>query len=117
MFNTNLLLILVAAFCNVMAQMSLKTLASQTQISLSLQSFYMTVINKFFIIGVLLYLVSLFLSIKIFETEKFSYVVPMFISFVFIITFFVSIFIFNEDVTLYKIFGTFLIIVGIYFAS
>ena len=112
---THIILILLAATCNVLAQMSLKTLASQAQLGFSINSLYFTIFNRFFIIGISFYLVSLFLSIKIFETAKFSYVVPVFISFVFILTFLVSIFVFKESITPSKLLGILLILTGIFF--
>lgn len=114
---THIILILLAATCNVIAQMSLKLLASQAHLSFSINSLYTTVFNKFFIIGISFYVVSLFLSIKIFETGKFSTVVPVFISFIFALTFLISIFVFKENITLSKSLGFLLILTGVFFVK
>lgn len=115
--NNIIFLIFTASFFNVMAQLSLKILAGKIRLSFTLESLYLVVFNKFFLIGITFYIISLFLSIKIFETAKFSYVVPMFIAFVFIFTFIISIFIFKEQITFIKLFGICLILMGIYLIS
>lgn len=115
--NNIIFLILTASFFNVMAQLSLKILAGKIQLSFTLESLYLVIFNKFFLTGITFYIISLFLSIKIFETANFNYVVTMFIAFVFILTFIISIFIFKEQITLIKLFGICLILMGIYLIS
>jgi multidrug transporter EmrE-like cation transporter len=110
-----IILILFAAIFNVMAQVSLKFLASQIKLEISIHSLYLTIFNKFFFLGIFFYIISLFLSIKIFETSKFSYVIPIFIAFVFILTSLISIFVFKENMTFSKCVGFLLILAGVYF--
>jgi len=111
----NILLILFAAIFNVIAQMSLKHLASHIKLTFSIDSLLLTIMNKFFLLGIFCYVLSLFLSIKIFETNKFSFVVPIFIAFVLILTLLVSTFVFKESITLPQYVGILLILTGVFF--
>lgn len=112
----NILLILLAAFCNVFAQLSIKK-ASQSNLfgaGLIFETI-VNILNNYYVwIGIILYFISFILSIKIYEMFELSVISPIFIAVVLVILLFVSNFALNESVSSTKILGTIIIIIGIF---
>lgn len=113
---TNIILVVVAALCNSLAQTSLKqaTIAKTFDIGLNLQSALFILTTPLIWIGLVLYFVAFFLSIKIFERMELSFVSPIFMALVFLMVFIFGNLFFKETLTTNKVLGTFIIIVGIF---
>ncbi|OGC81496.1 MAG: hypothetical protein A2V81_01270 [Candidatus Abawacabacteria bacterium RBG_16_42_10] len=113
---TNIILVVIAALCNSLAQASLKqaTIAKSFSIGFNQQSLIFILTSPLIWIGLALYFVAFFLSIKIFEKMELSFVSPFFMALTFLLVFIFGNLIFKEALTANKVFGAIIILVGIF---
>jgi multidrug transporter EmrE-like cation transporter len=115
----NLFLILVAIVCNVFAQVSIKKAGQANLFSQGFHSitFEKIVTNHYVWAGMILYTISFLLTIKIYGKYDLSLISPIMAALIFIGIIIVSNLMFGEHISLMKIVGVILLIIGIVFIS
>ncbi len=113
---TNIILVVVAALCNSLAQTSLKqaTLTKSFDIGFNQQSLLFILTTPLIWIGLILYFIAFFLSIKIFERMELSFISPIFMALVFLLIFVFGNIFFKEALTANKALGSIVILIGIF---
>ena len=102
--------VLLTAVMNVAAQTFLK--------KANLENFgWEMITNKFVWIGAILYVGAFWIWVKIINQMEMSVAVPLVAAVMYIITLFASWYFFKEQITLIKLLGIFLILLGIFFLT
>ncbi len=109
-------LLIIAALCNSLAQASLKqaTLAKSFSLSFNQESVFFLVTTPLIWVGLILYFMAFFLSIKVFESMELSLASPIFMALVFLLVFIFGGLFFKEALTTNKLLGAVIILVGIF---
>jgi multidrug transporter EmrE-like cation transporter len=105
------LFIIIAILCNVGAQVAIKYAANTVSVT-TLNSWSLW-LSPWLITAVALYGLSFLLTVRVFATNPLSIAAPVMAGSVFILLALASYIFFNENITLYKILGMALIILGI----
>jgi multidrug transporter EmrE-like cation transporter len=71
--------------------------------------------NKFVWVGALIYVAAFWFWVKIINQAEMSAAIPIFTSIVYVFTIIFAWYFFKEQITVFKILGTFLILLGIFF--
>jgi len=112
----NLYLVILAVFCNVFAQISLKK-ASASVLDCSGSWIFDTAGIFYLISGLLLYGISFVLTLKIYKSNELGIITPVMIGLIFLLTLFLSSLIFKEPLTAKKVIGSLLVICGVLVVS
>lgn len=108
--------ILMAVFCNVFAQISMKKAAQFNLFDSNMipKTIFKILGNPFVWLGIILYFISFILGLKIYERFDLSIVSPAMMGLIFIILLFASNILFEESLSIRKFLGVFIITVGIF---
>jgi multidrug transporter EmrE-like cation transporter len=111
-----LMFIATAAMLTSLAQVSLKKASQYNlfQYGISFQTIMSFSSNIYIWLGLFLYFASFVLSVKIFELENLSLITPLFMGLVFLFVTLLSIMFFHDSISLKKLLGQIVILVGIY---
>lgn len=111
-----LILLVIAAASNSLALTMLKFTGEQLRINSTLLE---TLKMSWWLmsLGLIFYGLSFFLSIKILSDSLFFRAVPVYIGFNIIFSLIISILVFKESLSLQAMFGTLLIVIGIWFVQ
>ena len=107
-----IILILITVLCSGFAQLSLK--AGSAQIHNGWQAW---ILNPYLWARMGFYLVSFYLSVRLYTMFPLSWLSPLMAGAVFIVVFVGAVFFFAEQMTLYKISGCIFILIGIWLLS
>ena len=107
-----IILILIAVLCSGFAQLSLK--AGSAQIHNGWQAW---ILNPYIWGGLIFYMVSFYLSIRLYALFPISWLSPLMAGAIFIVVFLGAVLFFAEQMTAYKISGCLFILVGIWLLS
>ena len=106
------ILIIIAVLCSGFAQLALK--AGSAQIHHGWQAW---ILNPYLWAGMSFYLVSFYLSVRLYTMFPLSWLSPLMAGAVFLVVFIGAVFFFSEHITFYKISGCVFILIGIWCLS
>ncbi len=108
-------IVIIAALCNVFAQISMKRAAQSAlfKAGFTLKTVQAIVANPFVWLGLFLYLASFILGIKIYEKFALSIISPIMMALIFVVLLVLTNLIYNESHSMQKIIGIFIILMGI----
>ena len=111
----NIILLVLAILCNVIAQLSIKKLSNLNPFSkgLHFQTLIIIVYSIYFWYAIILYFIAFLISIIIYRKFPLSIITPVFMSLTFVLILIISNVALGESITIKKVLGLFFTLIGI----
>lgn len=111
----NIILLVLAILCNVIAQLSIKKLSNLNPFSkgLHVQTLIIIVYSIYFWYAIILYFIAFLISIIIYRKFPLSIITPVFMSLTFVLILIISNVALGESITIKKVLGLFFTLIGI----